>query len=45
MKIFKEVGFKSDVETNFKIANFLNVTFNLINGSYKPYKTPNETLL
>ena len=45
IKIFKEVGFKSVVEKNFKTVNFLNMTFNLINGSYKPYKTPNETLL
>ena len=37
-KIFKEIGFKIDIETNLKIANFLDMTFNLINGSYKPYK-------
>ena len=45
IKIFKETGFKTDIETNLKIVNFLDMTFNLINGSYKPYKKPNDTLL
>ena len=45
IKIFKESGFKTDIETNLKIVNFLDMTFNLINDSYKPYKKPNETLL
>ena len=44
-KIFKEIGFKIDIETNLKIVNFLDITFNLINGSYKPYKKPNDALL
>ena len=45
IKIFKEIGFKIDIETNLEIVNFLDMTFNLINGSYKPYKKPNDTLL
>ena len=45
IKIFKKTGFKIDIETNLKIVNFLDLTFNLINGSYKPYKKPNDTLL
>ena len=45
IKIFKEIGFKIDIETNLKIVDFLGVTFNLINGSYKPYKKPNDALL
>ena len=45
IKIFKEIGFKIDTETNLKIVDFLHVTFNLINGSYKPYKKPNDALL
>ena len=45
IKIFKETGFKIDIETDLKIVNFLDMTFNLINGSYKPYKKPNDTLL
>ena len=38
IKIVKETGFKIDIETNLKIVNFLDMTFNLINVSYKPYK-------
>ena len=45
IKIFKEICFKTDIETNLKIVAFLDMTFNLINGSYKPYKKPNDTLL
>ena len=45
IKIFKEIDFKIDIETNLKIVDFLDITFNLINGSYKPYKKPNNTLL
>ena len=45
MKTFKEIGFKIGIETNLKITDLLDVTFNLINGSYKPYKKSNDTLL
>ena len=45
IKIFKKIGFKIDIETNLKIVKFLDMTFNLINGSYKSYKKPNDTLL
>ena len=45
IKIFKEIGFKIDIETNLKIGNFLDMTFNLINGSYRSYEKPNDTLL
>ena len=45
IKIFNEIGFKIDIETNLKIVNFLDMTFNLINVSYKPYKKPVDTLL
>ena len=45
IKIFNEIGFKTDIETNLKIVNFLDMTFNLINVSHKPYKKPNNTLL
>ena len=45
IKIFNEIGFKTDIETNLKIVNFLDMTFNLINVSHKPYKKPVDTLL
>ena len=44
MKTFKETGFKIDIETNLKVVNFLDVTFNLMNDSCKPYKKCNNTL-
>ena len=44
-KIFKDVGFSIDIETNSKVVDFLDITFNLNNGIYKPYKKPNDRLL
>ena len=44
IKIFKEVGFKIEIQTHLKIVNFLDVTFNLANGTYRPYKKANESL-
>ena len=45
IKIFKEVGFKIEMRTHLKIVNFLDMTFNLANGTYRPYKKANESLL
>ena len=45
IKIFKEIGFKLTLKKNFKIVNFLDMTFILTNGSYKSYKKPKNTLL
>ena len=33
IKIFKDVGFSIDIETNSKVVDFLDVTFNLNNGT------------
>ena len=33
IKIFKEVGFKIEIKTNLKVVDFLNITFNLSNGT------------
>ena len=41
IKIFKDTGFAIDVETNLKIVDF---TFNLNNGTCRPYKKPNDLL-
>ena len=35
IKIFKGIGFIIDVETNLKIVDFLYITFNLNNGTYR----------
>ena len=45
IKIFKDIAFAIDVETNLKIVYFLDITFNLNNGAYRPYKKPKESLL
>ena len=45
IKLFKEIGFKIEIETYLKIVNFLDVTFNLINSTYRPYRKPNDKLL
>ena len=42
--IFKDNGFSIDIVTNLKEVNFLDVMFNLRNGSYKSYKKPNYEL-
>ena len=36
IKIFKEIGFKMEIKTNLKIVDFLDITFNLSNGTQKP---------
>ena len=33
------------METNLKIVNFLNVTFNLTNSTYRPQRKPNDNLM
>ena len=45
IKIFKEVGYQLEIKTNFKKAEFLEVTLNLITGLYTPYKKPDDNLL
>ena len=39
------MGLNLPIQTNLKIANFLDVTFNLLDGTYKPYKKPNDNPL
>ena len=43
--IFKKAGFKIKIKANLHIIDFLGVTFNLIDGMYKPYKKPSDQLL
>ena len=44
IKIFKDTGFAIDVETNLKIVDFSDITFNLSNGTYRSYQKPNDLL-
>ena len=41
----KDLGFQTEIETNLKEVIFLDVTFNLNSGLYKPYKKSNDQLL
>ena len=45
IQIFKECGFQIEIATNLFEVNFLDVTFNLKNDSYRPYKKPNDSLM
>ena len=40
--VFKANGLKITIEANKKSVNFLDVTFNLANDSYRPYMKPRE---
>ena len=44
IKIFKDDGFGIDIETNSKVVDVFDITFNLNNGIYKPYKKPTFNL-
>lgn len=44
-KILKEAEFKTEIKTNLNIDDFLDVTFNLTNGTYCPFKKPIDSLL
>ena len=44
ISIFKTRDFNIDIQTNFKIVDFLDVSFNLENGTYL-FKKPNDKLL
>ena len=41
-QVFKSNGLKITIEANKKVVNFLDVTFNLTNGCYKPFTEPNK---
>ena len=42
-EIFKSEGLKITVETNTLTTNFLDITLDLINNKFYPYKKPNDT--
>ena len=45
IQLFKDISFLIDIKTNLEIVNFLNITFSLTNGTFKPYKKPNNCYL
>ena len=44
-KIFKKHNLKITIEANKKIINYLDVTLDINNQTYRPYKKPNDTPL
>ena len=43
IKIFKDIEFSTDIQTNLKEVDFLDVAWQ--NDTYRPYKKPNDKLL
>ena len=41
-KAFKQFGLTITAESNLHVVNFLDVTFDLCTGKYKPYRKPND---
>ena len=42
VKIFKDCGLSITSKTNLRIVDYLDVTFDLQNNSYKPYRKPDD---
>ena len=42
---FKNIDFKIEIATYLTEVDFLDVTFNLENNPYRPYKKPNDKLI
>ena len=42
VRLLDELGLKISIQTNPKVANFLDVTFDLDNDTYYPYRKPND---
>ena len=45
VKLFKDSGLDITIDVNADEVNFLDVTFSLSNGRYKPYSKPNNEIL
>ena len=42
LQVFKQHGLRITINTNLKIVNFLDATFDLNNGKYYPFRKPND---
>ena len=40
--LFKQKGLQIIIECNLKVINYFDVTFNPNDGSYRPYRKPND---
>ena len=45
ISIFKNIDFKIEIDTNLTEVDILDVTFNLENNTYRPYKKSNYKLI
>ena len=45
IQVFKDEGLSITIETNLKETDFLDVTFNIVNKIYKPYRKPGNSPL
>ena len=45
MKVFKKYQLNLDIKCNLKIVDYLDISFDLITGIYKPFNKPNNKLL
>ena len=43
-KLFKDNHLNITIQCNLKIVNYLNVTFNLSNATYRPFRKPNNEI-
>ena len=43
-KVFKNNGLDVVIECNMKIVNYLDITFNLNDGTYRPYQKPDNLI-
>ena len=43
--VFEDIGFSLEIETNLKEVDFLGISPNLRNETYRPYKKPKDRLL
>ena len=43
-RLFKEYDLEITAESNLKILNYLDVTFNLKDGTFRPYYKPNDQI-
>ena len=42
--LFKQKGLQIIIECNLKVVNYREVTFNLNDGFYQPYRKPNDEI-
>ena len=42
IEVFKKYGSSITIKTNLLVVNFLDIQFNLLNGTFKPYRKLNN---